>query len=212
MAETVVLEAKTRSEHGTRVARRLRKQGLVPAVVYGHKEATVQVTVPGEELLRAIRHGSRIIELKQAEKSETALIREVQWDPFGHDILHVDFARVAANETVTLPVPIIVRGTAPGIAAGGVLVQPVHTLTVECLVFRIPDAIRINVGELQLDQAIHISDLKLPEGVVVKGDPETIVVQVVPKEVEPEAALAAGEAAEPEVIGRKEKEEEAKEE
>jgi large subunit ribosomal protein L25 len=168
--------------------------------------------VPGEELLRAIRHGSRIIELKQAEKSETALIREVQWDPFGHDILHVDFARVAANETVTLPVPIIVRGTAPGIAAGGVLVQPVHTLTVECLVFRIPDAIRINVGELQLDQAIHISDLKLPEGVVVKGDPETIVVQVVPKEVEPEAALAAGEAAEPEVIGRKEKEEEAKEE
>ncbi len=209
MAETVALSAQPRNEHGTRIARRLRKQGLVPAVVYGHKEATVAVSVPGEELLRAIRHGSRLIELKLTDKNETALIREVQWDPLGHDILHVDFARVAADERVTLPVPIQIRGTAPGIAAGGNLVQSIHTLTVECLVHSIPEAIRVNVGELQLDQAIHVRELKLPEGVAVKDDPDTIIIQVVPKAVEPEAADApAGEQAEPEVIGRKEKEEE----
>lgn len=211
MAETVVLPAEARASYGTRIARRLRKAGKVPAVIYGHKEATVQVCVPGEELLRAIRHGARLIELKQADKSETALIRDVQWDPLGHDILHVDFARVAADETVTLPVPVTLRGTAPGVVAGGNLVQLIHTLNVECLVTAIPDSIRVSVAELQLDQSIHVRELKLPEGVIVKDDPETIVVQVVPKAVEPEAvtaAPAAGEQAEPEIIGRKEKEEE----
>jgi large subunit ribosomal protein L25 len=209
MAQTVVLPAEPRSEHGTRIARRLRRNGRVPAVIYGHKEATVPVTVPGEELLRAIRHGSRIIELKQADRSETALIREVQWDPLGHDILHVDFARVAADEKVTLPVPITLRGTAPGVVAGGVLNQFVHTLNVECLVTAIPDSIRINIGELQLEQSLHIRDLKLPEGVTVTGDPDAIIVQVVAKQVD-EAAPAAptAEQAEPEIIGRKEKEEE----
>src|SRR5262249_7239471 len=98
---------------------------------------------------------------------------------------------------------------APGIAAGGVLVQAVHALKVQCLVHSIPESIRVNVGELQLDQAIHVSELKLPEGVEVLDPPDTIVVQVSPKEGEVEAAAAApGEQAEPEVIGRKEKEEE----
>jgi large subunit ribosomal protein L25 len=193
------------------VARRLRSQGQVPAVIYGHKEATVQVTVPGEELLRAIRHGSRLIELKQSDKSETALIREVQWDPLGHDILHVDFARVAADEKVSLPVPIVLRGTSPGVVAGGNLVQLVHTLMVECLVTSIPESIRVSVAELQIDQVLHVRDLKLPEGVAVKDDPETILVQVVHKALEAEAAPPPGEQAEPEIIGRKEKEEEAAE-
>jgi large subunit ribosomal protein L25 len=211
MAETVVLSAQDRKEHGTRVARRLRKKGLVPAVIYGHQEAAAQVSVSGEELLRAIRHGSRIIDLKQTDKTETALIREVQWDPLGYDILHVDFARVAANETVTLSVSIVIRGIAPGIAAGGVLVQPIHTLTVDCLVTNIPEAIRVSVAELQLDQAIHVRELKLPEGVTVKEDPDAIVVQIMPKEAEEAAAPLPGESAEPEIIGRKEKEAEAAE-
>jgi large subunit ribosomal protein L25 len=162
-------------------------------------------------LLRAIRHGSRIIDLKQTDKTETALIREVQWDPLGYDILHVDFARVAANETVTLSVSIVIRGIAPGIAAGGVLVQPIHTLTVDCLVTNIPEAIRVSVAELQLDQAIHVRELKLPEGVTVKEDPDAIVVQIMPKEAEEAAAPLPGESAEPEIIGRKEKEAEAAE-
>jgi large subunit ribosomal protein L25 len=186
---------------------------LVPAVVYGHKEATVSLSVPGEELLRAVRHGARLIDLKLGDKSETALIRDVQWDPLGHDILHVDFTRVAADERVTLQVPVMLRGTAPGVAAGGVVVQPVHTLTVECLVHSIPDSIRVNIGELQLDQMIHVRDLKLPEGIAVKDDPDVIVVQIAPKagEEEAAAAVAPAEQAEPEVIGRKKEEEEAAE-
>jgi len=206
MAESVSLVAQERKDHGTRAARRLRRQGQVPAVVYGHKEATVSITVPGDELAKAIRHGVRIIELKQNGATQTALIKDLQWDPLGHDILHVDFTRIAADERVELPVRIELRGIAPGIAAGGVLVQPLHELTVECLATAIPDSIRVNISNLQLDAAIHVRELTLPPGVVVKGDPEAIVVQVQPIAAEPEAAGAPTETAEPEVIGRKEKE------
>lgn len=206
MAEALKLTAQPREQAGTRIARRLRDKGLTPAVVYGHKEATVSVSVSHEELMKAVRHGARIIDLQYGGKGETALIRAVQWDPMGHDILHVDFARVAADEKVTIEVPLVLRGTAPGIAAGGVLNQPLHAVTIECLVTNIPESIRVLIGELQLEQAIHVRELTLPEGVVVMDDPDLVVVQVVPKVEETEAAAGAAAQAEPELIGRKEKE------
>ncbi len=137
---------------------------------------------------------------------QKALLRDVQWDPLGNDVLHADFYRVSADEKITLEVRVELRGTAPGVTAGGVLVQPIHSLTVECLVVAIPESIRVSLTELQLNQAIHVRELKLPEGVKVTNDPEAIVVQVSQKIVEEEAAAAApaAEGAEPEVIGRKE--------
>src|SRR5262249_13884743 len=97
------------------------------------------------------------------------------------------------------------RGTAPGTTAGGVLDQPLHSLHIECPAISVPESIRVNVGELQIDQAIHVGDLKLPEGVKVLNDPDAIVVQVTAPVAEPEVAPAAApvaETAEPEVIGR----------
>jgi len=208
MAETVVLAVQERTSKGTRKARKLRGQGLVPAVVYGHEEKTQSLTVNGEELTKAVKHGARLVDLKQGESLQKALIRELQWDPLGHDILHVDFARVAADERVTLDVRIELRGTAPGVTAGGVLDQPLHNLLIECPVISIPESIRVNIGELQIDQAIHVKELKLPEGVVAKNDPDAIVVQVSPPMVEAEApAVPGAEQAEPEVIGRAKAEE-----
>jgi large subunit ribosomal protein L25 len=210
MAESVTIVAQKRDGRGTRGARRLRRQGLVPAVVYGHKEATVSVALPGDELAKAIRHGVRVLDLQADGKTEKALIRDVQWDHLGKELLHVDFARVAADERVVVTVPMEVRGIAPGIAAGGVLEQPMHTLSVECLAVRVPDSIRVNVGELQLGGTIHVKDLVLPPEVKAMADPEALVVQVVQKQLEeaPAAAPAAPEQAEPEVIGRKAAEEE----
>lgn len=212
MAKAVVLVAEERQGSGSRVARRLRKKGLVPAVLYGHKEATVSVSLAADELNKAIRQGARVIDLKQGEHLQKALIRELQWDPLGHDILHVDFARVSADERITLDVRVEIRGTAAGVTAGGVLVQMIHNLSVECPVISVPESIRVNVAELQIDQALHVRELVLPEGVVVKTDPEAIVVQVSQKVEEVEAAPAApiAEQAEPELIGKK-KEEEAEE-
>src|SRR6202453_3927802 len=196
MAESVEIEVSERATHGTRNARKLRKQGLVPAVVYGHQIATESVTLPGDVLAKAIRLGARVVDLKQKSGVQKALIREVQWDAMGHDILHVDFARVAADERITLDIRVELRGTAPGIAAGGTLVQPIHSLSVECLVIAVPESIRVNIAELQLNQAIHVKDLTLPPGLIVKNDPEAIVVQCSPQVAEAPAAAVPGVVAE----------------
>jgi large subunit ribosomal protein L25 len=209
--ESVVLEARPREGRGSQAARRLRRQGLVPAVVYGHKEATVSLALPAEEIEKMIRHGVRVVDLRADGKEEKALIRDVQWDHLGKEILHVDFARVAADERIIVTVPLELRGTAPGVTAGGLLDQPIHTLSVECLAISIPDSIRVPIGELQLDAAIYVRDLVLPPGVKPMADPDAIVVHVTRKLAEPEAAAAPAEAAEqaePEVIGRPAKEEE----
>jgi large subunit ribosomal protein L25 len=213
MAESITLAAEPRDTKGTHEARRMRKQGSIPAVVYGHKEATLSLTVNRDDLYKLIRRGVRVVDLQAQGKTEKALIRDVQWDHLGHDIMHVDFARVAADERIKIEVRIELRGTAPGVTAGGVLDQPIHSLMVECLAIAVPESIRVAINELQIEQAIHVKDLKLPEGVTTAVDPDAIVVQVAPKVEEVEAAAApAAEQAEPELIGRKEKVEEAEEE
>jgi large subunit ribosomal protein L25 len=204
MAESVVLNTEPRSTRGSKEARRLRGRGFIPGVVYGHKEATVSLAIPADDLRSAVRHGVRVVDLNAEGKLQKALIRDLQWDHLGKDLLHVDFARVALDERVVITVPLEIKGTAPGIAAGGVLDQPLHTLSIECLAIEVPDNIRVNVGELQLEGAIKVKDLVLPPGVKVMTDADAIVVQVVAKQVEPEpvAAPVVAEAAEPERIGR----------
>jgi large subunit ribosomal protein L25 len=205
MAELVELVAQPRSTRGTREARRLRNKGMIPGVLYGHKEATVAVSLSAEALEKAIRHGARVVDLKADGTVQKALIRDLQWDHLGKELLHIDFERVAADERIVVHVPLEIRGTAPGIAAGGVLDQPMHTLSVECLAINIPASIRVNVGELQLGSVLHVRDLVLPPDVKSMGDPDAVVVQVIAKMVEPEpsAVPAATEQAEPELVGRK---------
>ena len=213
MAESVVLVTEKRDTRGTRTARRLRETGRVPAVLYGHKEETVSVSVAGADLLSAIRHGARVVDLHSEAGLQKAQIAEVQWDHLGHEVLHVDFRRVAADERIHVTVAVEVRGVAPGVTAGGVLDQPIHTLSVECAADSVPESIRVNVNELQLGGAIHVRDLHLPPDVKALADPDAIVVHVTTPQAEPEAAPAPGtEQAEPEIIGRKVAAEEGEEE
>jgi len=213
MAETVVLTAQKREGRGTRKAEKLRKQGRIPAVVYGHKEDTVSLSVSHDDLMSAIAHKARVVDLQVDGAVQKALIRALQWDHLGKDVLHADFYRVSADERITVTVPIELRGIAPGVAAGGVLDQPLHNLEVECLAVAVPESIRVPVNELQVGQSIHVRDLHLPEGVKVLSDPDAIVVHVTTPQAEPTpGAEAPAGTAEPEVIGRKatEEEEEAK--
>jgi large subunit ribosomal protein L25 len=206
MAEAVTLSLKPRASRGKHESRRMRRQGIVPGVLYGHGEETVAVALSADDLTKAVRHGVRVVDLDQAGKVEKALIRDLQWDPLGMDILHVDFARVAADERITVDVRLELKGTAPGVTAGGNLDQPLHNLEVECLAIAIPESIRVNISELQIDGVIKVRDLVLPAGVTTKVDPDAIVVAVHPPMVEEAAAAPAGteaEQAEPEVIGRK---------
>jgi large subunit ribosomal protein L25 len=205
--ETVTLATKPRESRGKSAARHLRKDGAIPAVLYGHKEAVVAFALSADELMSAIRHHARVMDLAFNGKSETAVIQEVQYDHLGKDILHVDFKRVSKDERIEVSVSIELKGTAPGTSAG-VLEQPLHELDIECLAIAIPESIKCNISTLQLGQAIHVRDIVAPEGVKILNAPDAIVVQIKAPTVEvaPVAAAAAPTeeaAAEPEIVGRR---------
>lgn len=199
MSQSVTLKATPRTGTGSRAAYQLRKKGLVPAIVYGHKEANLTIAVSAEELDRAIRilH-VRMLALDIEGKQETVLIRELQWDPFGKQMMHVDFERKSATEKVKVTVPVELRN-APKQTGGGVLDQPLHRLHIECPLGAIPEAIRLDITNLTLGNPIHVSDLKLPEGVTVLEAPEAVVVQLKLPGVEA-APVAAEPGTGPEVI------------
>lgn len=213
MAEAVKIQAESRDPKknagtGTRVARRLRASGKIPAIIYGHKQAPVPIALARETVLEMIKKSTHLAELQMGGTTETVLIRDVQWDYLGKEILHLDFARVSVGEAIETEVRLELRGTAPGVAAGGVLETLIHAVHVTCRADAIPDSFRVDISELQIGQAIHIRDLKLPEGVTVKGDPETLLVHVTTQVEEP-PTTEAPEGAQPEVIKaeRKDKEE-----
>jgi large subunit ribosomal protein L25 len=205
--QSAQVSAKQRKELGSRANKRLRDAGFVPGVVYGHKEAVIPVTLPKKELATHIGHGAHLFDLALDGKSEKVLVKEVQYDHLGLEILHVDFARVSLDEKVEVTVPLELKGTPKGEAEGGVLQQIISELEIECLVTDIPEVIRHNVADLEKDAVLHIKDLKLPPGVRVLQDEDLIVATV--KEIAEEAPTEVAEAAagEPEVIGRKAEEE-----
>jgi len=149
-----------------------------------------------------VRHGSRVVELKGVVQ-EKAFIRELQWDVYGLQVLHVDFSRVSEHERLQLRVPVELRGQAVGLKSGGVIEHLVHELEIECGALQIPEKIEVPVSELDLDGAIHAGELKLPPGVVLVADPEQVVVQCVLPQAEQEIPGMEAGTAEPEVIGRK---------
>jgi large subunit ribosomal protein L25 len=205
MADVVNTNHRGEQQVGTRACRRMRKAGFVPAVLYGHKEAVVHLIVKPSEVLSAVKAGHKMVDLK-GEVNENALVKKVQWDALGMDIVHVDFERVSLTEMVETTVTVELRGEAAGVKAGGVLHFVTHELEIECPAGSIPEKILVNVKDLQLDGEIFARDVPLPEGVKLAGHEDDVIVSCAkPVEVEEEAAAAAAPgAAEPELI-RKEK-------
>ena len=158
MADAVKIQAEVRDPQknkgtGSRVSRRLRKQGRIPAIVYGHKQAPVPISLTRESVWEMIKKSTHLAELVLGDTTEIALVRDVQWDHLGKEILHLDFGRVSADETIETEVRIDLRGTAPGIAEGGVLELLVHNVGVTCRANAIPDAIKIDISNLHLNAA-----------------------------------------------------------
>ena len=201
--QSIQITAQPRSGLGSRRVKRLRDQGLIPGVVYGHKEAVVPVTLPKKELTTHIDRGAHVFDLSLDGKSEKVLVKDVQYDHLGLEILHIDFARVSLDERVEVTVPLELKGEPKGEAEGGVLQQIVAELEIECVVTDIPDRITHNVSEMGIDDALHIKDLQLPPGARALQDEDLIVAMVKVVSDEETAPAAEGETAEPEVIGRK---------
>lgn len=206
MAE-LTLEVSRRETTGKEVAKKLRKDGKVPAIVYGGHRDPVSITVDQKsiyDLLRKSEHGVRsvfLLKLAGSDQSRHAMIKEIQLDPISRKMKHIDFIRVIMTETVKVTIPVHVTGTAFGVKnEGGILDFQVRELHVECLPGAIPDSIDIDVSGLHVNQYVRISDLTLPEGVKVLDDEDRVVASVALARAEVSAAEGEEDAAEPELI------------
>jgi len=202
------LSVETRAKVGTTGSNALRHAGKIPAVVYGHGAAPEHIALDAHAFDDLLHHGGRnaIVTLTGGEKrSETALIRVVQYHPVSHRVLHADLQRVSANETIGAKLAVVTVGIARGIKeSGGVMDVVTHELEIEGPANAIPENIEIDVTELGLHEHILAGDVKLPSGFKMLTPADTTVVAVEPSRTErdlEEAAAGPGEAAEPQVIG-----------
>jgi large subunit ribosomal protein L25 len=201
------MKATSRKESGSRQVKKLRDKGLTPAIIYGHGEKPVPVTLSEHDLELALQHGERLLEVSVDGDAQNVLVKDVQYDTFGHFVQHVDLLRVSLTERVEVEVQVILRGTPKGIADGGVLNQIAPGIRVECSVASIPEDIRIMVTELGLNESLHLRDIELAEGVKLLDDPDALLCTCAEVAEEGEPEEGEEETAEPEVIGAKKEEE-----
>jgi large subunit ribosomal protein L25 len=217
---TVSFNATARDAAGKGAARTLRSKGQVPAVIYGHGRQPQSLSLNARDLDKLLGHiqaESTVIEVTVGGATSKTLIREIQRHPIKRQILHVDFQALVAGEKVTVSIPITLSGIPEGVRlGGGVLDQTLRELEIEVDPSSIPDHVEYEVTNMVIGDSVHVSDLKVPEGVKVLDDPETsVAVLAAPRAViEETAAVAepvegeAGAVVEPEVIGRGKEEEE----
>lgn len=216
MAKSYALKVAPREEKGSRAVRRLRIAGFVPVVLYGHGEANVPLKVTEDELHKAMHSHSNVFEMEIGGKTDSALIHDVQLDPLGDYVLHVDFLRVSLTESVEVQVPLRLHGEAKGVTEdGGILNQLIHEIEIACLPTDIPEEIVVEVGQMAADDQITVADLVLDPSIKLLTPADEIVVLVQPPRAEEEAEAEEGAeeltSSEPEVIGRKAAEEEGEE-
>jgi len=210
---TASLSATLRTDTGKGVARSLRREGHIPAVIYGHKRDPQPLAVPARELEKLLSHISAdttVIELSLGGSATRALIREIQRHPFKRQILHVDFQEIVAGEKMTVKVPLHLVGTPAGVRLGGGLVDHIiRELTISVDPANIPNHIDIDIANLELGQSIHVADITVPAGVTVMDEPEAAVLIIATPRAAIEAAAEGEGSAEPEVIRAKKPEDSA---
>jgi large subunit ribosomal protein L25 len=221
MAE-ILVNAASRSERGKNASRRLRKQGLVPAIVYGGKSETLAVSVDPKALMKVLRSEAgrnTILKLELGNAgTASAILKSWQVDPVKENFLHADFYRIAMDVAIRVTVPVAVKGESKGVKVqGGILELIMREIEVECLPGDIPERIEIDVSELDLNEAIRVSALPISAKVKVLENPEQVVVHIIsvkeevaatPAAAAPVAEGEAGTSSEPEVVKKGKKEEE----
>ena len=181
----VTLSAIKREKTGKEISKKLRKQGLIPAIVYGPRFQPLPIAVKFNELESIlIKHKGETLlfnlELTDGEPSKIqAILKDYQTHPITDKIIHIDFLAIHEEETITLDIPLEFLGKPVGISKGGVLEILLHELTIECLPSNIPDKIYIDISNLDVGDVLHVKDIKVPEGVKVINDPEETVLTIV---------------------------------
>jgi large subunit ribosomal protein L25 len=214
--EIPTLKGEPRKVAGSRAAARLRRAGKLPAIVYGHRIDPLAVTLDYHDVELQLRHGTHVVNLDLRGEVQPCLFKDAQYDHLGTKLVHVDLARVSLTERVKVRVPLMLRGQPKGTAEGGVLHQELAEVEVECPALHIPDAIRVDVSGLELNQVLYVKDMTAGENLTFLTDGEAVVATVREPmaQVEEVAAAAAptaeaaAAAAEPEVIAKGKAEEE----
>jgi large subunit ribosomal protein L25 len=183
------LDVEDRTERGTRAAKRLRREGYVPGVVYGGKDGdSTSFKVNSRTLRQVLVDGSALIDLKVGGKTRPVIVKDQQQHPVRDELLHIDLLEVRLDEKIQTQVSVHLEGAeeAPGIKEGGVLEHVTHQLNIEALPTDIPDAIQVDVSGLEIAATMHLSEISPPAGVTFLDDPEETILAtvVVPTEVE----------------------------
>jgi large subunit ribosomal protein L25 len=176
MEKAVVMKAELRERIGSKHAARLRKQGRIPAIVYGHKQEPVAVSLDAHNFAEGLHHGHRLMDVQIGRKKEKMIVKDLQYDFLGQDVIHADLMRVSVTETIKVAVPIELKGTAQGTHEGGIIEEHVSHLEVECKVTDIPEKISVSVKAVSVGDTLHAGDVELPDGVRLVSSPETVLV------------------------------------
>tara|TARA_R110002111_G_C5933848_1_gene367033 strand:- start:326 stop:1027 length:702 start_codon:yes stop_codon:yes gene_type:complete len=205
---TTGLVAEVRERTGSRYAQRVRQAGGLPAVVYGHKQEPVSITLDAHSTIGHLSKGEKVFHMDLQGEKQYVLLKDLGYDYLGTNIIHADFARVDMDERVDTRAHLKFVGEAEGLkTTGAIMMHPITELQLNCTVTNLPDDIIVDVSEMQVGDAIHASDVTLPKDTMkLVTDPNAIIAQIVMKAVmeeEGEAAEVDAEGAAPEVITEK---------
>ena len=176
MEKSLRLIAKIREQTGSKAAAREREHGRIPAIVYGHGEEPVAISLDAHNLTEGLHHGHRLMDVRVGKKSQKMLVKELQYDHLGKDIIHADLMRIDMTETVKVTVPIELKGTPKGAHEGGVISEHTDHLEIECQAAKIPESIVVSVAEMNIGDTLHAGDVELPPGTQLSSPPEMLLV------------------------------------
>ena len=186
MSKFEKLNVSIREGKGTSFVRRLRSENKVPAVLYHSGIEGTSLSVEKNELYKALKTGQFIFEINVADKDQFVLVKEVQYHPVTDEIIHVDFQQVKEDQKISLEVPLRTEGEAEGVKLGGILVQLLNVVTINCKPSNVPEALTIDVTELEMNSTLLVKDIELPDDVemVTADDIAAVSVQEPKKEEE----------------------------
>lgn len=192
-----LLTVEERNQTGKGYARKLRADGKIPAVIYGSGKEATSIQVVTRDAEKALASGESLIDLDLAGTKRTVIVKEILRDPVRTTLLHIDFHEIDLTKKLEVTVPLRIIGEDQRVNDGGVVAPLLWEVQVLCLPTDIPNALEVDVSQLEMDQSLTLGELELPEGIEVVGDPEEVVAKVeMPQQVSDEDEEAEGEAAE----------------
>jgi len=218
--DKVSIVVQPRDVTGSRAARRLRKAGLIPGVLYGHGKEATMIAVDPHALRAALStgagtHAVLAVNVEGHKRAHHAVVKEMELDPVKSTVTHIDLQEIRLDETIETTVAVRFEGEAKGVKAGGMLDESTREVTIKCLVTAVPEHFVLDISEMDINDTAKVGDLVVPEGLEIVDDPEQVLCSVLPpRKVEEEAEEGAAEVAEgaaeaepePEIVGKGEKE------